>query len=642
MPTKIDTGTAQEGHAVPQALRLRLLADLQPFADLDPASLFQLALALQVEEHAAGFPVVTEGQEGNCLYIIVQGKAEVSVISPADPLIVATLTDGEMFGEMALLSSTRQRQASVTALTPLLTLTLADAAFTKLLSSHPGLKSALEVAAESHVIVNFLKQSSPFTRWSAAQLRWLSTKLERLSVPAGATIIEQGEQGDTCYLLRSGQVAVVVKEATTTEKRLATLGAGALFGEMALLSLGPRTATVRSLEPCELLALRRDDLLATIQADRKVGMQLLELQQLRARPRQLPGIIVQHRTTLDGEAITILKNPQRYTYYRLSATGWFIWQRLDGQHTLRDLFIAYLTTYRSFAPAAIAALLQELAAASFIESKALSADVMSSLSSLPWWQRLPPLARALLEWRITLHNVDRPLERLYHGIRWLYTRPAQYLLSLLTLCGLLVFALDSLRIGPIFSAIGDRRLLLLLIPAYLLMILLHETGHACTVKHFGYEVPGVGIGWYCFLPIAFVDTSDMWQAGRWPRIAVSLAGPYTNLLLASTAAMATLLTSYAPAIALLWSFASLSYLIAIINFNPFLDLDGYYILMDWFERPGLRKHCLTWLIYELPHAIHDRNKLKEHRLELCYCLGSLLFCLFALFTLAFLIRSMLQ
>lgn len=642
MPAKGDTGATQESHAVLPAQRMQLLADLQPFATLDPATLSQLALALQEEEHTAGHPVVTEGEEGDRLYIIVQGMAEVSIASPGGSLIVATLTAGEMFGEMALLSSHRQRQATVTAITPLLTLTLADAAFTSLLSSHPGLKSALEATAESHLVVNFLKQCGPFTRWSSAQLNWLSTKLERLSVPAGTTIIEPGDQGDACYLLRSGQVEVVIKDTATTERRIATLGAGMLFGEMALLSSAPRTATVRALEPCSLLALHRDDLLAVIHADRQVGVQLVELQHLRSRPRQLPGIIVQHRTTSASETITILKNPQRYTYYRLSATGRFIWQRLDGQHTLRDLFLEYFTTYRSFAPAEITRLLQELEAASFIESIKLSPDVLRSLTALPWWQRLPLLVRTLLQWRIALHHVDRPFERLYHGIRWLYTRPAQYLLGLLAICGLLVFARTSTHMASLLSASGDKRWLLLLIPAYLLTILLHEAGHACTVKHFGYEVPGVGIGWYWFFPIAFVDTSDMWQAGRWPRIAVSLAGPYTNLLLASTAALTTLLTSSAPALALLWSFASLSYLTALINCTPFLDCDGYYVLMDWLERPGLRQRCFTWLVNGLPRAIHERNELKKHRLELCYCLGSLLFSLLALFIFIFLLGNLLQ
>src|SRR5207248_6507662 len=84
-------------------------------------------------------------------------------------------------------------------------------------------------------------------------------------------------------------------------------------------------------------------------------------------------------------------------------------------------------------------------------------------------------------------------------------------------------------------------LLLFLIPANLAAILIHEAGHAFTVKAFGREVPRGGIGWYWFGPIAFVDTSDMWLADRWPRIAVSLAGGYANLVLPPLAPLAACL-----------------------------------------------------------------------------------------------------
>ena len=47
----------------------------------------------------------------------------------------------------------------------------------------------------------------------------------------------------------------------------------------------------------------------------------------------------------------------------------------------------------------------------------------------------------------------------------------------------------------------------------------------------------MGIGWYWFGPVAYVDTSDMWLAGKWPRVAVSLAGPYSNIVLAGAAAL---------------------------------------------------------------------------------------------------------
>ena len=56
-------------------------------------------------------------------------------------------------------------------------------------------------------------------------------------------------------------------------------------------------------------------------------------------------------------------------------------------------------------------------------------------------------------------------------------------------------------------------LLLFWVPAYILAIVGHEAGHAFTTKHYGREVPRVGIGWYWFGPVAYIATSDMWLEG---------------------------------------------------------------------------------------------------------------------------------
>ena len=82
----------------------------------------------------------------------------------------------------------------------------------------------------------------------------LLTHLRPLAVEAGEEIIRQGEAGDRFYVVRLGAVEVV-----RDGQRLATLGPGEAFGEIALLLDLPRTATVRATEPTELLALEAAD-----------------------------------------------------------------------------------------------------------------------------------------------------------------------------------------------------------------------------------------------------------------------------------------------------------------------------------------------------------------------------------------------
>jgi cAMP-dependent protein kinase regulator len=76
---------------------------------------------------------------------------------------------------------------------------------------------------------------------------------EWMNVAPGTTIIEQGDEGDAFYALRSGHVEVVKDEELT-----ATLGPGAYFGEIALLMDVPRTASVVAKTPVRLYRIDRE------------------------------------------------------------------------------------------------------------------------------------------------------------------------------------------------------------------------------------------------------------------------------------------------------------------------------------------------------------------------------------------------
>ncbi|HVT10615.1 MAG TPA: FAD-dependent oxidoreductase [Polyangia bacterium] len=72
---------------------------------------------------------------------------------------------------------------------------------------------------------------------------------------AGQTVFSEGELGDRVYILLSGQAEVVRGNGNGAEKRLATLGPGECFGEMALLEMAPRNATVRCLQAMTVLSI---------------------------------------------------------------------------------------------------------------------------------------------------------------------------------------------------------------------------------------------------------------------------------------------------------------------------------------------------------------------------------------------------
>lgn len=610
--------------------RKELLAGVPAFARLPEEALAALAGLLAEEPYRSGSAIVTEGETGDRLYLISSGSAEVTAAGRAGPVPLAALGPGELFGEIALLQPEGKRQATVTATTDLLVLTLSAPAFQKVLDTHPGARDAFEEMARTLLVAKFLKQASPFSTLDGGRLRRLASRLEHRIVQAGEAIIRQGESGKECYLLRSGQAEVMAEQPEGGMRNLATLGPGTLFGEAALLTDAPRNATVRALEPCELLVLRRDDLLEIVGEDRRTGDRMLEILRFRDRPRQAPGVEAHRRAIPTGETITILKDPRRGTYYRLSPQGYFVWERLDGERTLRDLTLEYLAEFRVFAPEAIAGVVGGLMEAGFAEGVTPSAGARGAAGEPNWWRRATTAARRILEWQAAARGVDPFLTSLYRGIRPLYTRAGQVVLASIALAGLVAFVSGIGELGrAVEETEGGGWLLLFWIPAFFASILVHEAGHALTTKHFGREVPRIGVGWYWFGPIAWVDTSDMWLEGRWPRIAVSLAGPYTELVLGGAAALAAWLVPDPVLSAVLWQFALLSYISVLVNLDPLMEFDGYYVLIDLLDQPNLRPRALAWLGNGLVPALRDPERLRGHRLELLYGLSAVLYIAFS-------------
>jgi CRP-like cAMP-binding protein len=380
---------------IPPRRRLELLAGVPAFSHLPDPVLEDLASRLTEERFRSAGRVVVEGDTDDRLYLIVEGRAEASTIGPSGVVPLATLGPGELLGELSLLEAGSSRQATVTAVEPLILLSLRATDFRLALDAHPEGRSAFEKLADDLLVTKLLKQASPFSTLDGEQLRRLAARLERLEVPTGETIIRQGEAGEECYVLRSGRVEVLTSGAQGDERMLATLDPGSLFGEAALLTDEPRNATVRATEPCTLLALRRTDLLEVLGADRQTRERMLELVRMRDRPRRVRGIEVHHRTTITGETITTLKDARRDTNHRLSPAGWFVWQRLDGEHTLRDLTSEYMATYEASASHAVVEAVVGLVAAGFVEGVKPSPEVMAEEPTL--WQRVRAAIRRIRE-----------------------------------------------------------------------------------------------------------------------------------------------------------------------------------------------------------------------------------------------------
>ena len=92
----------------------------------------------------------------------------------------------------------------------------------------------------------------------------------------GETIVREGEPGVGVFMIRSGKVEVI-KESGDEPEVVNTLGAGDVFGEIALLTDLPRTATVRATEQTELLGLTAWNFRAELQKSPDLAYQMLRV-----------------------------------------------------------------------------------------------------------------------------------------------------------------------------------------------------------------------------------------------------------------------------------------------------------------------------------------------------------------------------
>jgi CRP/FNR family cyclic AMP-dependent transcriptional regulator len=87
-----------------------------------------------------------------------------------------------------------------------------------------------------------------------------------VQVPAGSYFFREGEAAKAMFTLESGRVEVV-KRWQGVDHHLRYLGAGDCFGEMALIDMSPRSASVLALEDCSAIRLTNADLLRVYQAN---------------------------------------------------------------------------------------------------------------------------------------------------------------------------------------------------------------------------------------------------------------------------------------------------------------------------------------------------------------------------------------
>lgn len=100
-------------------------------------------------------------------------------------------------------------------------------------------------------------------------LQHLSSSLPVVDLTPGDVVFHEGEDGRDMFVVITGEVEVLKRSKSGFDARVALLGPGDWFGEMSIVDVQPRSATVRTLAPSRLLRLTASDLDALYRYDLK-------------------------------------------------------------------------------------------------------------------------------------------------------------------------------------------------------------------------------------------------------------------------------------------------------------------------------------------------------------------------------------
>jgi putative peptide zinc metalloprotease protein len=148
----------------------------------------------------------------------------------------------------------------------------------------------------------------------------------------------------------------------------------------------------------------------------------------------------------------------------------------------------------------------------------------------------------------------------------------------------------------------------------LVVAFIHEFGHGLMCKHYGGEVNRLGIMFYLGTFIFFCDTSAAWNFPRKSqRFLVSLAGPLTTFAVFGLGLWAAGIYVETGTIwESIWVCLSLvCFVILILNFNPFIRMDAYYMLMDLANIPNLRSRSFQFIKKNLIGRFFSKQQQEE-------------------------------
>jgi len=231
--------------------------------------------------------------------------------------------------------------------------------------------------------------------------------------------------------------------------------------------------------------------------------------------------------------------------------------------------------------------------------------------------------QSVLYFRIPLCDPDIFLGKLVKVIPFVWTRGFLIVATCVILAALSVTISSAVQLASAVSNIQGLGNAICFVIVIVVCTSMHETAHGATLKHFGGEVHDSGLMFMFFTPCMYCNVSDAWLLrDKWKRLAITAAGSICDLCVWALAVFVWRLTVPGTLINQLSLFTiTMCGARSLLNFNPLLRLDGYYLLSDWLSIPNLRPRAMDYWMGHLRWFLWGASRppwVPENRVLLIY------------------------
>lgn len=300
-----------------------------------------------------------------------------------------------------------------------------------------------------------------------------------------------------------------------------------------------------------------------------------------ALPKLKPDLQVQAQT-VEGVNYFVVKEPIGGKFIRLREPEYFLLRLIDGESTPIEAAEQFVRNFhRTISPKDIIGFAEQLGKLGFIEGAESERNRRRSLFFI----------------KLKAFNPEKLLNSLYPKLKWLFSRPALVLQTLVLIVGALVFFGNLASFPFNLARLVTAANIVVAVISIFLLVTLHEFAHALTCKRYGGGVREMGFLLLYLQPCFYCNLSDAYLfENRRQRLWVNFSGVWFQAVVWAGFTIMWRLTVEGYFLnQVFYLTAAVSFATLLFNLNPAIKLDGYYLLADYLEIPNLRQKAFAYL-----------------------------------------------